>query len=122
MKRMLALVSTFAVLVTACGALSVGGSGLKVGMVTDIGQLEDKSFNEFSWKGVQEGAKAIGGSAQVIVTFGTVAAVFALLSGAIIWLQLRLRAKESALPVSALIFGGSLYLVFLGYVVWSVLA
>jgi basic membrane protein A len=29
-------------------------------MVTDIGQLEDKSFNEYSWKGVQDGAAAIG--------------------------------------------------------------
>ena len=37
-------------------------------MVTDIGALEDKSFNEFSWKGVQDGAKAIGGEAKVIVT------------------------------------------------------
>lgn len=53
--------------------------------------------------------------------FGTVAAVFAIISAAIIWIQLRLRAKENALPVSALMFGGSLYLVFLGYILWSVL-
>ena len=53
--------------------------------------------------------------------FGTVAAVFALISAAIIWIQLRLRAKENALPVSALMFGGSLYVVFLGYILWSVL-
>src|SRR5437867_10090394 len=37
-------------------------------MVTDIGQLEDKSFNEFSWKGVQDGASAVGGQARNIVT------------------------------------------------------
>ncbi len=44
-------------------------SELKIGMVTDIGQLEDKSFNEYSWKGVQEGAKAIGApEPKVIVT------------------------------------------------------
>ena len=54
--------------------------------------------------------------------FGTVAAVFALISAAIIWVQLRLRAKENSLPVSALMFGGSLYVVFLGYILWSVLA
>ncbi len=54
--------------------------------------------------------------------FGTVAAVFALLSGALIWVQLRLRAKENALPVSALMLGGSLYVVFIGYILWSVLA
>ncbi len=54
---------------TSCGALGgAGGGGPKVGMVTDIGQLEDKSFNEFSWKGVQDGAKAVGGTATNIVT------------------------------------------------------
>ena len=54
--------------------------------------------------------------------FGTVAAVFALLSGALIWMQLRLRTRENALPLSALTLGGSLYVVFIGYVIWSVLA
>ena len=53
--------------------------------------------------------------------FGTVAAVFALLSAALIWVQLRLRAKDNALPLSALTLGGSLYVIFLGYVIWSVL-
>jgi cation:H+ antiporter len=52
--------------------------------------------------------------------FGTVAAVFALLSGALIWVQLRLRAKDNALPLSSLMLGGSLYVVFLAYVIWSV--
>jgi len=50
------------------------------------------------------------------------AAMFALLSGALIWFQLRTRAKENALPLSSLMLGGSLYVVFLGYVLWSVLA
>jgi cation:H+ antiporter len=53
--------------------------------------------------------------------FGTVAAVFALISGAIIWVQLRTRTKDNALPLSALMAGGSLYVVFIGYVLWSVL-
>ncbi len=70
MKRLLTCLfaSALVVLATSCGALGVGGSGLKIGMVTDIGQLEDKSFNEFSWKGVQDGAAAVGGSATNIVT------------------------------------------------------
>ena len=54
--------------------------------------------------------------------FGTVAAVFALLSGLVIYIQLRMRARENALPVSSLMLGGSLYVVFLGYVLWSVLS
>jgi cation:H+ antiporter len=51
--------------------------------------------------------------------FGTVAAVFALVSGGLIWIQLRLRAKQNSLPLSALMLGGSLYVIFLGYVLWS---
>ena len=54
--------------------------------------------------------------------FGTVAAVFAIVSGAIIWLQLRMRARENALPLNSLMLGGSLYVVFLVYVLWSLLA
>lgn len=54
--------------------------------------------------------------------FGTLAAVFALISGLLIWIQLRLRARDNALPLSSLMLGGSLYVVFLVYVVWSVLA
>jgi cation:H+ antiporter len=53
--------------------------------------------------------------------FGTLAAVFALVSGALIYLQLRMRSSEDALPLSSLVAGGALYLVFLAYVVWNVL-
>ena len=56
----------------SASAAPVDPSQLKIGMVTDIGQLEDKSFNEFSWKGVQDGAKAIGApEPQNIVTANT---------------------------------------------------
>ncbi|HEX9270008.1 MAG TPA: sodium:calcium antiporter [Candidatus Limnocylindria bacterium] len=53
--------------------------------------------------------------------FGTIAAIFALVSGAVIYLQLRVRARDDALPLSALVLGGSLYVVFIGYVVQQVL-
>ncbi len=33
---------------------------LKIGVVTDIGTLDDKDYNEFSYKGAQAGATAIG--------------------------------------------------------------
>ena len=38
---------------------------LKVGVVTDIGTLDDKGYNEFSYKGAQDGATAIGITSQV---------------------------------------------------------
>src|SRR4051794_12546897 len=45
-----------------------GGKALKVGLVTDVGTLDDKSFNEASWKGAQAGAKAVNGTSANIVT------------------------------------------------------
>ncbi len=72
MKRSLVLTLLAALIVSACGGAGTpgggGAAGPKVGMVTDIGSLDDKSFNEFSWKGVQDGAKAVGGEPKVIVT------------------------------------------------------
>jgi basic membrane protein A and related proteins len=41
---------------------------LKVGVVTDVGQLEDKSFNQASNEGALAAAEATGGSHDVIVT------------------------------------------------------
>jgi basic membrane protein A and related proteins len=41
---------------------------LKVGVVTDVGQLEDKSFNQSSNEGAMAAAEATGGSHDVIVT------------------------------------------------------
>ncbi len=41
---------------------------LKVGVVTDVGQLEDKSFNQSSNEGAMEAAEESGGSHSVIVT------------------------------------------------------
>lgn len=41
---------------------------IKVGVVTDVGQLEDKSFNQSSNEGAKAAAEAAGGEHQVIVT------------------------------------------------------
>ena len=73
MAKRAAVIFAFVVLVAAsCGVIPGTSSGPKIGVVTDIGQLEDKSFNEYSWKGAQDGAKAIGAPApQVIVTKDT---------------------------------------------------
>jgi basic membrane protein A and related proteins len=51
----------------ACGDED-SGDALLIGGVTDVGQLEDKSFNEGGWCGTIAGATAVGGSADVIVT------------------------------------------------------
>ena len=47
-------------------AASGDGEGLKIGLVTDVGKIDDKSFNESSWNGAQMGAEAVGGEATAI--------------------------------------------------------
>ena len=51
----------------ACGDPE-GGDEWLIGGVTDVGELEDKSFNEGGWCGTIAGATSVGGSAEVIVT------------------------------------------------------
>ncbi|HSM70880.1 MAG TPA: BMP family ABC transporter substrate-binding protein [Anaerolineales bacterium] len=41
---------------------------LKIGVVTDVGQLEDKSFNQASWEGGMAAAENLGATFDVIVT------------------------------------------------------
>ncbi|MEO6207115.1 MAG: BMP family ABC transporter substrate-binding protein [Candidatus Limnocylindrales bacterium] len=38
-------------------------SDLKIGLVTDVGTLDDKNFNQYSWEGAQAGADAIAAPA-----------------------------------------------------------
>jgi basic membrane protein A len=60
--RQLAVLAAAGVIALACGGSgggTAGGGGgcgktWKVGLVTDVGKLSDKSFNATSWKGVQD--------------------------------------------------------------------
>jgi basic membrane protein A len=74
-----ALLTTFTLILSSCGSVGLAtaiegcgdpnaGDKFKVGGVTDVGQLEDKSFNEAGWCGTIMGAEAIDGQARVIVT------------------------------------------------------
>jgi basic membrane protein A and related proteins len=61
----LALFAGLALMITACGpGASTAPAGLKIGLVTDVGTLDDKSFNQFSWEGAQDGAAKVGGTAK----------------------------------------------------------
>ncbi len=42
-------------------------SDLKIGVVTDVGTVNDKNFNEYTFVGAQEGAKAIGADPPPVV-------------------------------------------------------
>jgi basic membrane protein A and related proteins len=60
--------TTMAETATSSAGGSGSATGLKIGMVTDIGKLGDKSFNDSAWAGVEAGAEAVGGEARVIET------------------------------------------------------
>lgn len=39
-----------------------------IGLVTDVGKVDDKSFNQSAWAGAQEAAKKLGGQAEYVET------------------------------------------------------
>ena len=55
MKKVLALVLALCMVfaLCACGKGSGKSDKIKVGMVTDVGGVNDKSFNQTSWEGLQ---------------------------------------------------------------------
>ena len=55
MKKIIALVLVLcmALALCACGGTSGGSDKIKVGMVTDVGGVNDRSFNQTSWEGLQ---------------------------------------------------------------------
>jgi basic membrane protein A len=57
----------------ACGddddsSASDGISKLKVGLVTDVGKIDDKSFNQSAWEGVEEAKKQLKAETKYIET------------------------------------------------------
>lgn len=54
---------------TGSAGPSASGSGtaLKIGVVTDVGTVDDKNFNQFSYEGAQKGAADIGAAAPQVV-------------------------------------------------------
>ncbi|NFH90992.1 BMP family ABC transporter substrate-binding protein [Clostridium botulinum] len=68
-KKLLSLLAISAITVSmfaGCGGSSTGtsdskgGEQIKVGMVTDSGTIDDKSFNQGTWEGIQKAEKDLG--------------------------------------------------------------
>src|SRR5712692_5244917 len=51
----------------SASAAASAGSALKIGVVTDVGTVNDKNFNEYTYKGAQAGAKDIGAAEPPVV-------------------------------------------------------
>jgi basic membrane protein A len=71
MRNRILIILTLLVLVSlvaaACTAPSGGAGGKKkIGLVTDMGGVNDKSFNQSAWAGVQKAAKEFGWDAKFI--------------------------------------------------------
>jgi basic membrane protein A len=63
------LLVTAALALGACAptpAAQTGGKKLKIGLVTDVGGVNDKSFNQSAWAGVQKAIKDLGAEGKFI--------------------------------------------------------
>ena len=67
MKRLLAFAFIFATVMTSCGSLGGlgGGSNIKIGLVTDVGGLNDKSFNALANQGRLDAQSQLGVTTSV---------------------------------------------------------
>jgi basic membrane protein A len=68
-KTVLALLSVLLVasmLLSACGG--GGGGTFKIGLVTDVGRVNDRSFNQSAWEGVQKAGEELKADVKYIET------------------------------------------------------
>lgn len=74
MKKLFGLLAVLliaAMILPACAPAEVDCSSDKVfcvGLVTDVGKINDKSFNQSAWEGVQRAEKELGAKVQYIET------------------------------------------------------
>src|SRR5215510_5768135 len=66
-----AIVAAAALTATGCGGDGDGGGGessdaLKVGLITDAGQLNDKGFNELAYAGLKRSIRELGVEGRVV--------------------------------------------------------
>lgn len=61
----LSIIMMAALILSACGG-AAGGKKLKIGLVTDTGGVNDKSFNQSAWAGVEKAVKEFGFEAKYI--------------------------------------------------------
>jgi len=70
----LALLIVASMLLTACGSAAGGAPDCKsadvfcVGVVTDVGKIDDKSFNQSAWEGVKQAEKDLAAKVQYVET------------------------------------------------------
>lgn len=71
MKRLLGLTLALVMGLAILGGLAApvrAQEGIRIGLVTDVGQVDDRSFNQSAWEGAQAAAEAVGGTADYVET------------------------------------------------------
>jgi basic membrane protein A len=71
MKRLVIALLVLALTVGFAAGLAgapAKAQGIKIGLVTDVGEVDDRSFNQSAWEGAQDAAKALGGTADYVET------------------------------------------------------
>jgi basic membrane protein A len=76
-SALMALLVVLSMVVTACGGAGTSGTASAdcsspdvfcVGLVTDVGKIDDKSFNQSTWEGVKQAETDLGAKVQYIET------------------------------------------------------
>jgi basic membrane protein A and related proteins len=69
-RMVLALASVLAI-VAGCSSSSTAApsaaAGIKIGVVTDVGRVDDKNFNQYSYEGAKQAATDLGGTVSYLV-------------------------------------------------------
>jgi basic membrane protein A len=70
-RKCLGFLAVLLVLTMALAGCSQQAEGFKVGMITDAGTIDDKSFNQGTWEGVVKAAEELGLEYQYLKPAGT---------------------------------------------------
>lgn len=78
MKRIISLLLAVIMVATLAAGCAPGGvAGFKVGMVTDAGTIDDKSFNQGTWEGIQKAQTELKIESKYLKPAGTTHADYA---------------------------------------------
>ena len=67
-RHLFALLAVGALVVSACSSSAATATPtLKIGVALDVGRVDDKNFNQYSWEGAKQAAADLGATANYVV-------------------------------------------------------
>jgi basic membrane protein A len=71
LRTVFGLMAAAAIVASGCSSSgaspTLGGANLKIGVVTDVGKVDDKNFNQYSYEGAKQAATDLGATVQYVV-------------------------------------------------------